>query len=83
MPPSESPEEPTRGPAAKRFEALTHEPAKNALRRMYLQQVTDDDLRVLKEIFGAPVWAENSDARFAFGLRLLVDGIAAHTRADV
>ena len=31
----------------------------------------------------APVWAENSDARFAFGLRLLVDGIAAHTRADV
>ncbi|QFS91784.1 Tetracycline repressor protein class E [Mycobacterium sp. THAF192] len=32
---------------------------------------------------GAPVWAENSDARFAFGLRLLVDGIAAHTRADV
>lgn len=30
----------------------------------------------------APVWSENSDARFGFGLRLLIDGIAAHTRAD-
>ena len=31
----------------------------------------------------APVWTGNPDARFSFGLRLLVDGIAAQTAAAV
>jgi AcrR family transcriptional regulator len=31
---------------------------------------------------GQTVWAEDPSARFAFGLRLLVAGIAVHSRAD-
>ncbi|MDY6998822.1 MAG: TetR/AcrR family transcriptional regulator C-terminal domain-containing protein [Actinomycetota bacterium] len=47
----------------------------------------DEQSRLQWDAAGAevaqPVWTDNPSARFEFGLRLLVDGIAAHTRADV
>lgn len=46
----------------------------------------DEQSRMQWDAAGADVahtvWTENPSARFAFGLRLLVDGIAAHSRAD-
>ncbi len=46
----------------------------------------DEQSRLQWDAAGAdvaqPVWTENPSARFDFGLRLLVEGIAAHTRAD-
>jgi len=47
----------------------------------------DEQSRMQWDAAGAAVthtiWAENSSARFAFGLSLLVDGIAAHSRATL
>ena len=46
----------------------------------------DEQSRMQWDAAGADVahtiWAENPNARFAFGLSLLVDGIATHSRAD-
>jgi TetR/AcrR family transcriptional regulator, tetracycline repressor protein len=46
----------------------------------------DEQSRMQWDAAGADVaqtvWTENPSARFAFGLHLLVDGIAAHSRAD-
>jgi TetR/AcrR family transcriptional regulator, tetracycline repressor protein len=46
----------------------------------------DEQSRMQWDAAGADVpqtiWTDNSSARFAFGLELLVDGIAAHSRAD-
>lgn len=47
----------------------------------------DEQSRMQWDAAGADVsstvWTQNPSARFAFGLGLLVDGIAAHSRADV
>ncbi len=46
----------------------------------------DEQSRLQWDAAGAdvvqPVWTENPTARFGFGLGLLVDGIAAHSRAE-
>lgn len=46
----------------------------------------DEQSRLQWDAAGAAVaqtvWAENPTARFGFGLRLLIDGIAVHDRAD-
>ncbi|HEY9263861.1 MAG TPA: TetR/AcrR family transcriptional regulator C-terminal domain-containing protein [Mycobacterium sp.] len=51
-----------------------------------LGSTADEQSRMQWDAAGADVaqgvWTENPSARFAFGLQLLVDGIAAHSRAD-
>ncbi|MEZ0339631.1 TetR/AcrR family transcriptional regulator C-terminal domain-containing protein [Mycobacterium sp. pV006] len=46
----------------------------------------DEQSRLQWDAAGAEVahtvWTENATARFEFGLRLLIDGIAVHSRAD-